>query len=202
MLSLAFTLIKLAIQTGSCKALRLEGCSVHVLPKSLSWLRHGYRPGYRAYLASIRPALPRQLAPPWYSCGLSYAGAMFSAVFAIHNAGVGHTGSVDKLDRKTKVPSCIVMPRPGLAIGNTKTGLYLRRDVDRFAPRLTIVLTFHEHKLGGLVRCHSRHGVPPSPFVTHTMRPCGYYPDRIGLFVYQDRWVSHAVLSGAGHPFV
>ena len=34
MLSLAFTLIKLAIQTGSCKALRLEGCSVHVLPKS------------------------------------------------------------------------------------------------------------------------------------------------------------------------
>ena len=36
----------------------------------------------------------------------------------------------------------------------------------------TIVLTFHEHKLGGLVRCHSRHGVPPSPFVTHTMRPC------------------------------
>ncbi len=27
------------------------------------------------------------------------------------------------------------------------------------------------------------------------MRPCGYYPDRIGLFVYQDRWVSHAVLS-------
>ena len=68
-------------------------------------------------------------------------------------------------------------------------------DIDRFAPRLTIVLTFHEHKLGGLVRCHSRHGVPPSPFVTHTMRPRGYYPDRIGLFVYQDRWVSHAVLS-------
>ena len=100
MLSLAFTLIKLAIQTGSCKALRLEGCSVHVLPKSFVVATARYRPGYRAYLASIRPALPRQLVPPWYSCGLSYAGAMFSRGLAIHNAGVGHTGSVDKLDRE------------------------------------------------------------------------------------------------------
>src|SRR5690554_4373592 len=34
-LLLAFTAIRLAMQTGSCKTLLDDGCSVHVLPKSL-----------------------------------------------------------------------------------------------------------------------------------------------------------------------
>ena len=171
----------------------------------LSWLRHGYRPGYRAYLASIRPALPRQLAPPWYSCGLSYARCpCFPAVLLYIMPALGTRVASINWMGKTKVPSCIVMPRPGPCNRKYQERVfYLRRDVDRFAPRLTIVLTFHEHKLGGLVRCHSRHGVPPSPFVTHTMRPCGYYPDRIGLFVLpRSMGLPRRFVRGAGHPFV
>ena len=100
MLSLAFTLIKLAIQTGSCKALRLEGCSVHVLPKSFVVATARLPPRLSRIFSINTPGSTWQLVPPWYSCGLSYAGAMFSRGLAIHNAGVGHTGSVDKLDRE------------------------------------------------------------------------------------------------------
>ena len=114
MLSLAFTLIKLAIQTGSCKALRLEGCSVHVLPKS-----------FVVATARLPPRLSRifSINTPG-STSATCASVVFvraklcrchvfprSLLYIMPALGT-RVASINWIG-KTKVPSCIVMPRPG-----------------------------------------------------------------------------------------
>ena len=72
---------------------------------------------------------------------------------------------------------------------------YLFRNIYRFRPGFTIIVTLHQHKLCCVVHIHSRLRIPPSTSVTHSVCPCCYNPDSTGFPIHQDSRVSHTILS-------
>ena len=114
MLSLASTWMRLAIQTGSCRALRLDGCSYQVLPKSRV-----------VATARLPPRLSRMFSirTPG-SISATCASVVFvrarlcrcqvvprSLLYMIPAFGI-RVESMNWIG-KTNVPSFIVIPRPG-----------------------------------------------------------------------------------------
>ena len=118
-----------------------------------------------------------------------------SPIFAVHDTGVRYTGGVDELDRENQRP-VFHRDAPARSLQQEVPGriFHLRSDVDRLAPGLAVVFAFDEHQLGGAVGRHTRHGIPPGASVPHAMCPGSNDPDRICLFIHQDRRVSHTVL--------
>ena len=114
MLSFASTLMRLAIHTGSCKALRLDGCSVQVLPRSLVTATARLPPRLSRMLSMSTPGSTSATCASvvLVRARLCRCQVLPRSLLYITPAFGTRVASMNWMG-KTSVPSCMVMPRPG-----------------------------------------------------------------------------------------
>ena len=116
-------------------------------------------------------------------------------VLAIDDAGTGNTVGTDELTGKDQGTvhhrdTTSRTLKQEIPFGR----LHLAGDVDRFGPRLAVVIALHQHQLGSLFQRHALPRIVPGTGIAHTVCPSCHNPDGTCLLVHQDGRIAHTVL--------